>query len=102
MKKLMTNEVERLISMIENAYALAMQVQDDNRDEGVLQELAEEVSGESAEFLALWEEDWGAFGDPEEADHELRALAEYLNEAFGEARKEEAEFLYRLDSGQSL
>ena len=102
MKKLMTNEVERLISMIENAYALSMNVQDTADETCEYLELAEEVAGESAEFLALWEEDWGSFGDPEEADHELRALAEYLNEAYAEARKEEAEFLYRLDSGQSL
>ena len=55
--------MEKLIAMLKKAYALAGQVVDDNRDEQVLQVLAEEVSGECGEFLALWDEDHGAFGD---------------------------------------
>jgi hypothetical protein len=68
--------MERLELMISRAYALALQVQDDNRDERALQCLAEEVSGECAEFLALLANDAGAFGDP--ADHELIALVNQL------------------------
>jgi hypothetical protein len=71
-------ELKRLEAMISNAYALALQVQDDNRDENVLQSLAEEVSGECAEFLALLNNDTGSFGDEECIDRELMVLANSL------------------------
>jgi hypothetical protein len=71
--------LKRLEAMIANAYALAVQVQDDNRDENVLQSLAEEVSGECSEFLALLNNDMGSFGDPDCIDPELVALVEHLN-----------------------
>ena len=67
-------DLKRLEAMIANAYALAVQVQDDNRDENVLQSLAEEVSGECAEFLALLNNDMGAFGDEEFPTDESRAF----------------------------
>jgi len=70
--------MDRLLEMLSRAYALALQVQDDNRDEQVMQFLAEEVSGECAEFLALFNEDMGAFGDDECIDQELFALVEKL------------------------
>jgi hypothetical protein len=70
--------LERLEAMIVNAYTLALQVQDDNRDENVLQALAEEVSGECAEFLALLNNDMGSFGDDACIDPSLVALVEQL------------------------
>ena len=70
--------MDRLLAMLSRAYALALQVQDDNRDEQVIQSLAEEVSGECAEFLALFNEDMGSFGDEESIDKELVALVEKL------------------------
>lgn len=70
--------MDRLLAMLSRACALALQVQDDNRDEQVMQSLAEEVSGECAEFLALFNEDMGSFGDEESIDKELVALVEKL------------------------
>jgi len=70
--------MKRLVEMIERAYALAVQVQDDNRDEKVLQVLAEEVSGECAELLAHLNRDEGAFSDEECKDPELVELSEKL------------------------
>jgi hypothetical protein len=46
-----------VIKMIERAYMLGMQVQTNEIDLG----LAEEVTSECAEFLAVWQEDWSAF-----------------------------------------
>lgn len=69
---------DRLVEMLERAYTLALQVQDDNRDEQVLQSLAEEVSGECAEFLALYNGDLGSFGDIESMDQQLVRLVEGL------------------------
>jgi len=68
----------RLEAMLGRAYALALQVMDDNRDEQVLQSLAEDVSGECSELLALLDGDMGAFGQPELIDPELLALASAL------------------------
>jgi hypothetical protein len=73
----MTN-LERLELMISSAYALAVQVQDDNRDENVLQSLAEQVSGECAEFLALLNNDMSSFGDDACIDPSLVALVKQL------------------------
>jgi hypothetical protein len=67
---------ERLKAMLGRAYALAVQVIDDNRDEGVLQVLAEEVSGECAELLALLDQDWGAFESLAVIDTELLEVAQ--------------------------
>jgi hypothetical protein len=67
--------MDRFIEIVARAYALAVQVQDDNRDEQVLQVLAEEVAGECAELLAHINQDNGAFGDDECKDQELVALA---------------------------
>ena len=71
-------DLKRLEAMIANAYALALQVQNDNRNENALQVLAEEVSGECAEFLALLDGDTGAFGDDDCMDPSLVALVKHL------------------------
>ena len=68
-------DYNRLEAMLGRAYTLAAQVLDDNRDEQVLQSLAEDVSGECAELLALMDGDMGAFSEPELIDPELLALA---------------------------
>jgi hypothetical protein len=65
--------MNRLLDMIARAYELAMQAQDGVTDIG----LAEEVAGESAEFLALWDEDEGAFDEGTE-DAELVELIKQL------------------------
>jgi len=71
-------DYNRLEAILSRAYTLAAQVMDDNRDEQVLQSLAEDVSGECAELLALMDGDMGAFGEPELIDPELLALASAL------------------------
>lgn len=66
----------RLEAMLGRAQELATQVlMGDEPDVG----LAEEVSGELAELLALMDGDMGAFGEPELIDPELLALADALN-----------------------
>ena len=65
----------RLEAMIGRAYTLAVQVL--NGDEASVS-LAEEVSGELAELLALMDGDMGAFDEPELIDPELLALASAL------------------------
>jgi len=50
-------KLDIVIKMIERAYMLGMQVQTNEIDLG----LAEEVTSECAEFLAVWQEDWSAF-----------------------------------------
>ena len=62
----------RLEEMLGRAYTLAAQVLDGEVPESAL---AEEVSGECAELLALMDGDMGAFGDPDLIDPELLALA---------------------------
>jgi hypothetical protein len=66
-------EMDRLLDMIARAYELALQAQDGETDIG----LAEEVAGEFAEFLALWDGDEGAF-DEGTKDAELVKLIERL------------------------
>ena len=68
----------RLEGILGRAYTLASQVMDDNRDEQVLQSLAEDVSGECSELLALMSGDMGAFGEPELIDPELQSIASAL------------------------
>ena len=66
----------RLEAMLGRAQELATQVMmGDKPDAG----LAEEVSGEFAELLALMDGDMGAFGQPELIDPELIELADALN-----------------------
>ena len=65
-------DYNRLEAMIGRAQELAVQVL--NGDEASIS-LAEEVSGECAELLALMDGDMGAFGDPDLIDPELLALA---------------------------
>lgn len=68
---------ERLIAMIERAYSLALGAQDNQIDH----ELAEEVTGECAEFLAHWNNDEGSFGDEDCKDQELVDLVRTLKGA---------------------
>ena len=65
----------RLEAMLGRAYMLGSQVI--NGDEPDWR-LAEEVSGECSELLALMDGDMGAFGQPELIDPELLALASAL------------------------
>ena len=65
-------DFKRLEAMLGRAYTLASQVL--NGDEASIS-LAEEVSGECAELLALMDNDMGAFGELELIDPELLALA---------------------------
>jgi hypothetical protein len=67
-------QLKRLEAILSNAYALAMQVQDGT----VNLSLAEEVSGECAELIALLNNDTGSFGDADCIDPELVALANRL------------------------
>jgi len=62
----------RLEAMLGRAYTLAAQVLDGEVPESAL---AEEVSGECADLLALINGDMAAFGDPDLIDPELLALA---------------------------
>jgi len=71
---------KRLENILYRAYALATQVQDDNRDEQILQVLAEELSGECAELLAHIMEDNDAFESDEVKDMELVRLAKNIRE----------------------
>lgn len=68
-------DYNRLEAMIGRAYELAVQVL--NGDEASIS-LAEEISGERAELLALMDGDMGAFDEPELIDPELLALASAL------------------------
>ena len=83
--------MKRLVDIIDRAYELAMQVQDGAPDA----ELAEELSGECGEFLALWNEDAGAFGDEECIDSELAELVHQLK-AREDDGPNDPEFLGRL------
>jgi hypothetical protein len=65
----------RLEAMLGRAYMLGSQVINGEVPEGAL---AEEVSGECSELLALMDGDMGAFGQPELIDPELLALASAL------------------------
>jgi hypothetical protein len=65
-------DYNRLEAIIGRAQELAAQVL--NGDAPDIS-LAEEVSGECAELLALMDGDMGAFGEPELIDPELLALA---------------------------
>lgn len=65
-------DYNRLEAMLGRAQELAVQVL--NGDEASIS-LAEEVSGECAELLALMDGDMGAFDEPDLIDPELLALA---------------------------
>jgi hypothetical protein len=68
------HSTKRLEAMISRTYALALQALDNEIDPA----LAEEVSGESAEFLALLNGNYGAFGDDACIDPELVALVKKI------------------------
>jgi hypothetical protein len=65
-------DYNRLEAMLGRAQELASQVLNGEVPEGAL---AEEVSGECAELLALMDGDMAAFGEPDLIDPELLALA---------------------------
>lgn len=66
--------MNKLIQMIERAYTLGVQAQNNKVDQG----LAEEVTSECAEFLAVWQEDWGAFESIDIIDKDILALVKTL------------------------
>jgi hypothetical protein len=68
-------DYNRLEAILSRAYTLAAQVMPGDEPDP---SLAEEVSGECAELLALMDGDMGAFGQPELIDPELLALARAL------------------------
>jgi hypothetical protein len=70
-------DYNRLEAMLGRAYTLAAQVLGGEVPEGAL---AEEISGECAELLALINGDMAAFGDPDLIDPELLALAGALQQ----------------------
>ena len=65
----------RLNDILGRAYTLAAQVLNGDKADIVL---AEELSGECAELLALLQGDMGAFDDPNLIDPELLALAKEI------------------------
>ena len=65
-------DYNRLEAMLGRAQELAAQVLNGEAPESAL---AEEVSGECAELLALMDGDMAAFGEPDLIDPELLALA---------------------------
>lgn len=67
-------KLDRVIKMIERAYMLGMQVQTNEIDLG----LAEEVTSECAEFLAVWQEDWSAFESRDRADKAILQAVQAL------------------------
>jgi hypothetical protein len=68
-------DYNRLEAMLGRAYMLGSQVINGEVPEGAL---AEEVSGECSELLALMDGNMSAFGQPELIDPELLALASAL------------------------
>ena len=67
--------MKRLIEMLERAYELGVQAQNNEVDQG----LAEEVTSESAELLAMLNNDWSAFESEEVMDAELLKLTKVIN-----------------------
>jgi hypothetical protein len=67
--------MKKLIEMLERAYELGMQAQNNEVDQG----LAEEVTSESAELLAMLNNDWSAFESEEVMDAELLKLTKVIN-----------------------
>jgi hypothetical protein len=70
-------DYNRLEAMLGRAQELAAQVLNGEAPESAL---AEEVSGECAELLALMDGDMGAFSEPDLIDPELLALAGALQQ----------------------
>jgi hypothetical protein len=67
-------KLDKLIEMIERAYELGVQAQAGDPD----QALSEEVTSECAEFLAVWEEDWGSFESMDIVDKDILELVTTL------------------------
>lgn len=66
--------MNRLLEMIERAYELGVQAQTGHIETA----LAEEVTAECGEFLALWEGLKSFYHDEESIDQELVALVNHL------------------------
>jgi hypothetical protein len=66
--------MDKLIEIIGRAYELGIQAQNGECDQG----LAEELTSECAEFLAVWDEDFGAFESMEIIDKEIMQLVNAL------------------------
>jgi hypothetical protein len=66
--------MDKLIEIIGRAYELGMQAQNGECDQG----LAEELTSECAEFLAVWDEDFGAFESMEIIDKQIMQLVNIL------------------------
>jgi hypothetical protein len=66
--------MDKLIEIIGRAYELGMQTQNGECNIN----LAEELTSECAEFLAVWDEDFGAFESMEIIDKEIMQLVKTL------------------------
>ena len=75
--------MDKLIEMIERAYTLGMQAQTNEVDLG----LAEEVTSECAEFLAVWQEDWKAFESMDIVDKDMLELVKTLKGKVNESQR---------------
>ena len=67
--------MKKLIEILERAYELGVQAQNNEVDQG----LAEEVTSESAELLAMLNNDWSAFESEEVMDAELLKLTKVIH-----------------------
>ena len=83
-------KLDKLIEMIERAYELGVQAQNGDPD----QALSEEVTSECAEFLAVWEEDWGSFESMDIVDKRILELVTTLKASQTEIDNLKAELQY--------
>ena len=83
-------KLDKLIEMIERAYELGMQAQNGECDQG----LAEELTSECAEFLAVWDEDWGSFESMDIVDKRILELVTTLKTSQIEIDNLKAELQY--------
>jgi hypothetical protein len=83
-------KLDKLIEMIERAYELGVQAQNGDPD----QALSEEVTSECAEFLAVWEEDWGSFESMDIVDKRILELVTTLKTSQIEIDNLKAELQY--------
>lgn len=67
--------MKRLEDILSRAYTLAAQVLNGDKADIAL---AEELSGECAELLAMLQGDWSAFDDPDLIDPELASIAQKI------------------------
>ena len=89
-------KLDKLIEMIERAYELGVQAQNGDPD----QALSEEVTSECAEFLAVWEEDWGSFESMDIVDKDILELVTTLKANQIEIDNLKAELKYFYGGGK--